>query len=134
MLYIFIFSFFLTGAITLAFALVNKSKAKADKTMNDQEFVLRHPWIITAIAVSGVVIFSGMIVVTALTSEKTSEFIAGFAVFGLFAALSLILLLKVLFFKVAVSGEKLTLYKAFRKPYEFTFGDIASAVHKTKNN
>ena len=134
MLYIFIFSFFLTGAITLAFALVNRSKAKADKTMNDREFVLRHPWIVTAIAVSGVVIFSGMIVVTALTSEKTSEFIAGFSVFGLFAALSLILLLKALLFKVVVSGEKLTLYKAFRKPYEFTFGDIASAIHKTKNN
>ena len=134
LLYIIIFAFFVSGAVTLAFALVHKSKSKADKTMTDREFVMRFPWVITAIAVSGLVCFLAMMIVTALTSEKTSEYIAGFAVFGLFLILGVILLLKAVLFKVVVSGEKITSHDCFRKPFEFTLGDIASVVRKTKNN
>ena len=127
-------AFFVTGAITLVFALVNKSKAKAAKTMTDQEFVMRLPWVVVAIAVSWLVLFSGLMTVTALTLEKALECIVGFAVFGLFFALGLILLLRALLFKVVVSGEKIISHNCFRKPYEFTFADIASVVRKTKMN
>lgn len=44
------------------------------------------------------------------------------------------MIVKTITFKVIVEGNKITVFSAFRKPYSFTFSEIALAVRQVKNN
>lgn len=133
MLIIIISAIFIPACLSLVFSLIQKKSIKINKTMSNENFTVMMPDMFLSLGVITILISFLLMMGFTLFSEELPHYV--FYVFtGLFIWVGMYLIVQTLTFRVNVNGEKITVYSFLRKPYSFTFNDIASAVRQVKNN
>lgn len=124
---------FVPACVMLVFSAIQKNKLKVSKTMTDEKFTVQLPSIISAIGVICALTATVVMVLHTLFGDELPHIIF-YIVFGLFFYLGIYLIVKTRTFRVVVKGKEITVFSAFRKPYTFTFNEIALAKRQVKNN
>ena len=119
-----LFTTLLPIAMKLLFNLIAREKYGKNKEETDRNFVMRYK-IFAALGIAGVVVISAVLITQALF-QKEFPSIVFYVIFILINCGFAIMALKGLFFRVIVSGEKITAHDLFKKPFSFTFSEIAS--------
>lgn len=123
----------LLPSITLVFSVMENQKKKVSQKMSDKSFTVMLPNMV--LIIGAMAVFTALAVMlgfTFLSAEK--PFLFFYVVFGALLWLGTYLIVKTLTFKVVVKDDLITVHTAFRKPYSFTFSEIASAVRQVKDN
>ena len=123
----------LPSGIALIFSVMQNQTIEVSKTMTNKNFTVALPNMV--LIVGAMAVFTALAVMlgfTFLSDEK--PLLIFYVVFGALLWLGTYLIVKTLTFKVMVRDNLITVYSAFRRPYSFTFSEIASAVRQVKDN
>ena len=121
------------AAISLFFSYMQIDRCKQEKRATSENFTVFIPSTVCGLGVIGVIVLLVLMLSFTFFSAERPHFIFYICIGGCLW-LPLYLIVKTLTFKVNVKGESITVYSAFRKPYTFTFDEIASALRQVKKN
>ena len=124
---------YLPACIVIILAVRQSKRIKVKKTMTQDYFTVMLPdvFIISAtlLNILTVILTGGFMLSDPNSIDWISGIISGllfwFGTYGIVLGKT---------FKVVVKNNEITVHKAFRKPYTFTFSDITSAVRQVKKD
>ena len=121
------------ASVSLIFSIMESSKVKISKKMTDENFIVTIPSVVIIIGAMAAFMSCTVMLYFTFFSDEVPHPIF-YVIFGLLFWVGIYLIIKTITFKVIVQGNKITVFSAFKKPYSFTFSEIASAVRQVKNN
>ena len=124
---------FVPAGVMTAFSVIKKNASKIGKRMSDEKFTVRMPDYFAVLGIIICVIITAFILGFTFLSEEFPP-VLFYICFGLFMYLGIYMIFKAYTFRVHVKGNEITVVTAFRKPYTFTFSEIASALRQVKQN
>ncbi len=126
----------LPAGITSVFAIMEKQSNRVSSKMTDKNFTVMIPNMILFIG-AGIALMTLAAMVSFVFLRPDAPFYTKLGIqcfLGLFLYLGVYWVIKTLTFRVVVQDEWITVYPTMRKPYSFTFSEIASALRQVKNN